>query len=292
MIDVLIIGAGPGGLACALYLAKNGVKVHVYEKEHYLNDKVCGDGLSIECIPELEKLDITIDDLLAIGANKITRKFEIIQSRYFETIYPITCLGLSRLKLVTYLYEKATRLGVNVYFNKNVRKIVKSDAYYIINDELKCKNLVIASGITSSLVKDKPNDLPLGISSRVYGKSDKLSSDAFYFKYDDRYGNGYAWAFPIGDNLWNIGVFNSDKKGDLKKIYETFEKSLFDEYMIFERYDRKPQGAFIGSSKMEVLIQEEAIGDAAYMANYSSGEGITYAIRSGIEKAKEILKRV
>ena len=62
--------------------------------------------------------------------------------------------------------------------------------------------------------------------------------------------------------------------------------------MIFERYDRKPQGAFIGSSKKEVLIQEEAIGDAAYMANYSSGEGITYAIRSGIEKAKEILKRV
>ena len=292
MIDVLIVGAGPGGLASAIYLAINGVKVHVFEKDEYLNDKVCGDGLSTQCIPELEKIGISLNDLLSFGANKILRKFEIIQSRYFETIYPRACLGISRLKLISYLYQKAIGLGVNIYFNKNVRKIVKNNAYYLIDDDFKCKHLILACGITSTLVEYKASDLPLGISSRVYATSDKLSFDAFYFKYDERYGNGYAWVFPIGNNLWNIGVFNSDKKEELKMTYEAFEKALFNEYMVFQKYDRKPQGAFIGASMCEVLIKEEAIGDAAYMASHSSGEGITYAIRSGIEKAREILKRL
>ena len=30
--DVLIVGAGPGGLACAMLLAKAGVKVTILEK--------------------------------------------------------------------------------------------------------------------------------------------------------------------------------------------------------------------------------------------------------------------
>ena len=290
MLDALIIGAGPGGLSCAIYLALNGIKVDIFEKDECLKDKVCGDGLSIVCMEELEKLNISLYDLLSIGANKIIRKFEIIQSRYFETKYPRDCLGLSRPKLISYLYRKAISLGVKLHFGINVKQIVKNDDYYLINQVVKCKNLVLACGITSSLIDNKPDDLPLGISSRVYAKSEKLHNDAFYFKYAETYGNGYAWVFPIGENLWNIGVFNSDKKSSLKKIYQDFEDILFKEYMTFEKYDRKPGGAFIGASQKGVLINENAIGDAAYKALHSSGEGITFAIRTGIEKAKEILK--
>ena len=35
-IHVALIGSGPASLACALYLAQNGVKVSIYEKESYL----------------------------------------------------------------------------------------------------------------------------------------------------------------------------------------------------------------------------------------------------------------
>ena len=289
MLDVAIIGSGPAGLSCAIKLALEGQQVDVYERRAKLDDKVCGDGLSVECIKVLSELNITTDNLISIGAKPIKRKFELYDYGQFEKIYPLTCLGLPRIKLDNYLYKLATNLGVRFHFSYNVNNLNKTENGYIINGEIKTKYLVLACGIASSLVKEIKEDIPLGISSRVVGTSERLHSDAFYFKYAPKYGSGYAWVFPVGDNLWNIGVFNGDKKEEIKQTYKEFEEILFKEFIKFERYDRIPGGAFIGASLQDVDIDENAIGDAGYKAIYSSGEGVTFAIKSGIEKAKQIL---
>ena len=47
MIDVIVIGAGPAGTACAKKLAKNGVSVKVFDKRAEIGaPKRCGEGLS------------------------------------------------------------------------------------------------------------------------------------------------------------------------------------------------------------------------------------------------------
>ena len=54
--SVIIVGAGPGGLACASLLAEHGVDVLVLERKPKVGPKVCGGGITweglIKRIPE------------------------------------------------------------------------------------------------------------------------------------------------------------------------------------------------------------------------------------------------
>ncbi|WP_153305383.1 FAD-dependent oxidoreductase, partial [Variovorax soli] len=43
--DVLVIGAGPAGSACAQVLARAGLDVLLCDRHAFPRDKVCGDGL-------------------------------------------------------------------------------------------------------------------------------------------------------------------------------------------------------------------------------------------------------
>ena len=52
-----IIGAGPGGCAAALQLAKHGVDTLLIDKAKFPRDKVCGDALSGKVVRALERLD-------------------------------------------------------------------------------------------------------------------------------------------------------------------------------------------------------------------------------------------
>lgn len=55
--DVCIVGAGPGGCAAALQLAKHGVDTVLVDKAVFPRDKVCGDALSGKVMRSLERLD-------------------------------------------------------------------------------------------------------------------------------------------------------------------------------------------------------------------------------------------
>jgi flavin-dependent dehydrogenase len=51
--DVVIIGAGPAGCACALTLKDSGLKVAMLEKASFPRDKVCGDAIPGRAIKTL-----------------------------------------------------------------------------------------------------------------------------------------------------------------------------------------------------------------------------------------------
>lgn len=55
-VDVAIIGAGPGGAATALHLARAGVGSVLLDKAAFPRDKICGDALSGKVISELRRL--------------------------------------------------------------------------------------------------------------------------------------------------------------------------------------------------------------------------------------------
>src|SRR4051812_36612398 len=56
--DVLIVGGGPAGSACAAFCAKAGLRVLVLEREIFPREKVCGDCLNPSCWPSLERLGV------------------------------------------------------------------------------------------------------------------------------------------------------------------------------------------------------------------------------------------
>jgi choline dehydrogenase-like flavoprotein len=50
--DVIIVGAGPGGLACARALAGSGKRVLVLEKAASLGKKICAGELTAKVLPD------------------------------------------------------------------------------------------------------------------------------------------------------------------------------------------------------------------------------------------------
>src|SRR3990170_3832161 len=44
--DTIVVGAGPGGSAAALQLARQGRRVLLLDRQEFPRDKTCGDGLS------------------------------------------------------------------------------------------------------------------------------------------------------------------------------------------------------------------------------------------------------
>ncbi|MGM0607565.1 MAG: FAD-dependent oxidoreductase [Candidatus Muiribacteriota bacterium] len=82
-----IIGAGPAGLSCAWFLAKNNVKVTVYESK-----KICG-GMASHAIPSFrlpdEKIKLDVEVLKQAGVHFVTEitvgkdiSFEILKKDY------------------------------------------------------------------------------------------------------------------------------------------------------------------------------------------------------------------
>ena len=280
--DCLIVGAGIAGLALGICLTRKGRSVAVLEAKKTLNDKACGDGISLACFPLFETPGITEDDLLERGANPIYRKYEYWGDKWKVIRYKKPSFGLSRAAIMDALYTKALEQGVEIFFGEKAEKYEETDGIYILNERFAGKNLVDASGAISSFSTTPPSDLPFGISSRIWGEAKDLDPNAFHFFYGREFEGGYGWLFPIGDRLWNIGTWNVTNPKNVLPTYRDFERDVAFAKIRFEGYDRAPGGAFIGASFEKTHSSLPRIGDAAYHASYSSGEGITYALYDAI----------
>ena len=67
MHDVLVVGGGPSGAACAYWLADAGWDVVLVEKKRFPREKTCGDGLTPRAVRQLQ--DMGLEGALA-GAHR------------------------------------------------------------------------------------------------------------------------------------------------------------------------------------------------------------------------------
>lgn len=289
--EVIIVGCGPAGMACAISLCKQEKRVLILESREAITGKVCGDGLTVRAIKDLKKIGI---DPSALEGKKVFKKVEYKDDRSttnsFRDLFDFEYeYGISRDVLDKCMLDLAISCGARVIFNQKVSNIKKIDDRYCVNGLYIGKEIVLACGAIGGGplggVK-RPQNVPVGMSSRVIGRCD-YPNDSFHYFYSDAYGDGYAWLFPVGDNLWNVGVWSSNRK-DIKKLYELFEKKVFvGEY----EYERAPKGALIGATNMKNEKKSEyiCIGDCAYNADYYTGEGVSIAIEDGITVAERII---
>ncbi|MCB0973180.1 MAG: FAD-dependent monooxygenase, partial [Actinobacteria bacterium] len=57
-VDVLVVGAGPGGSAAGYWLARSGVRVLMVERKVFPRDKTCGDGLTPRAVRQLTDMGL------------------------------------------------------------------------------------------------------------------------------------------------------------------------------------------------------------------------------------------
>jgi electron-transferring-flavoprotein dehydrogenase len=191
--DVLVVGAGPAGLACALHLANlikahnaSGAKpelsaenIYVLEKgreigAHQLSGAIMNPKALAELVPDFEKsapLDTAVTDSAALFfTEKSSFRFPITPPPFVNTGNYVVSLS----KIVKWLGEKVEAAGVNVFKefggaqliyerdgiggviteDKGVDKNGKPKDNYQPGYELRAKVTVLAEGTRGSLTKE------------------------------------------------------------------------------------------------------------------------------------------
>ena len=119
--EVAIIGAGVAGACAAIELSRAGAAVLLLEKETGPHHKVCGEFISGECLPVLQKLGI---DFEALGATHIHQVVLQAGRASLSAPLPFGARGLSRLALDHQLILSAEASGAHVARGTLVKRVL------------------------------------------------------------------------------------------------------------------------------------------------------------------------
>jgi hypothetical protein len=110
---VTILGGGPAGSAAAISAIQSGGQVHLIEKSRFPRHKVCGEFLSPEIAPVLDRLGVWHQFLKQEPAP--IRRFALhFRKSEKQCRLPEAAYGLSRYRFDQLLLDEAVRLGANV----------------------------------------------------------------------------------------------------------------------------------------------------------------------------------
>lgn len=268
--ETIIIGAGPGGLSCALTLARQGKDVLLLEKKQRIGHKVCAGG-------------VTWSGLFnRIPAELIERTFisQYIRSNRQQTVITSSTpmiATVNREKLGRWQSEEAGKAGVRIITGCHVRSI--TDKMVTTDQGIYSYRYLVGADGSSSLVRaylDLPvKDAGVGINYDVQGFFPRMEwhLNTRLFK------NGYAWIFPHSDHA-SIGAYINRSDLPAKMLHERFLQWTTEHKINLG--GSKPRAALInfdyrGWKFGNIFL----VGDAAGLASGLTGEGIFPAILSG-----------
>jgi menaquinone-9 beta-reductase len=313
--DVLVVGGGPSGAACAYWLASAGHDVVMVESKSYPREKTCGDGLTPRSVKQLEDMGLR-DDLAAAG-----HRYEGLRSHGFGKTLELTWPDhpslpgygyvITRKDLDALVAQRAQKAGATVWEKAEATAPIVSGGLLrgaqIARKadpsappvEVRASYTVVADGAMSrfgrSLGTSRNRSYPLGLAIRGYYTSpmhDQPWIDS-WLDIRDKAGNvlpGYGWIFPVGDGRVNVGVgllstFNQWKAVNTTHLMESFVQYAPVEWDLRPETccgpptgGRLPMGLSVGP---RVGPNYLIVGDATGTINPFNGEGIAYAYESG-----------
>lgn len=146
--EVVIVGAGPAGIATAIAAAQKGVSVTVLDSRKPPIDKPCGEGLLPEAVEALGKVGISLNSDIAFPFSGI--RFCDETSSATAGISSGQAFGLRRTKLHQLLTERALKAGVAFYWGARISNL-SSRGVTANGTFFPCKWLVGADGQNSAV---------------------------------------------------------------------------------------------------------------------------------------------
>lgn len=276
--SVVIVGAGPGGLACARRLAENGLDVVVLERKSVVGPKVCGGG-------------ITWDGLISrVPENLIEKSFpeQYIRSNYQQTLFrsadPIVAT-IHREVLGEWMRSQAETAGAIIKTSCPVNRIT-DDFVSTSQGDFSYRYLVGADG-SSSIVRKYlrlgSEKVGVGIDFQVPGNFDRME----WHLNHGRFNNGYGWIFPYKD-IASVGIYGAKPYNNPGKMLAALRH-----WAIAQKIPTtglKPRAGLINFDYRGWHFGNRMlIGDAAGLASGLTGEGMYSALVSGETAAEVIL---
>jgi flavin-dependent dehydrogenase len=314
--DAIIIGGGPAGTSTAITLAARGVRVLVLEEKRMPRAKLCGEFITPESFPTLERLGV-MSAMMRAGAQRLTQLSLVVASgkRVRTPLAAMSnvaewAMSLSRARFDQVLFDRAREVGADCREGIVVKqcrvedgsvrgvealsladgKMVRYDAPLIID----------ASGRNSRLMVSREERRAGPRGSRLYGLKAHLAHiegiaeqvELYFFP------QGYGGLSLVEDNLVNLCFIAGERTfraagGDPTKI---IEQTVMRNALARERL----RGAEVVGKWHSVgplafghrrLSQNGvlAVGDASGMIDPFTGTGIQIALRTGELAAQAII---
>jgi menaquinone-9 beta-reductase len=133
--NVSIIGGGLAGLISGILLSRRGIPCRLFEKKSYPFHRVCGEYISNEARPFLEKNGLFPEEF---SPPKLAR-FQLSSATGRTAILPLDVggFGISRYTFDSWLFEKAKMEGVEFNLGSDVEAVEQDGDKFIIKTQVK-----------------------------------------------------------------------------------------------------------------------------------------------------------
>jgi len=293
--DVLIVGGGPAGSACAWKLRDSGLDVAILDKHVFPRNKVCGGWITPAVLTELEI------DPAEYARTRVLQPITGFRTGSMagpavETLYgkPVS-YGIRRYEFDDFLLRRS---GARLIQGTSLSHVERSGGEWIVNRDIRAGMLVGAGGhfcpVAQFLGSKTGRESIVAAQEAEFEMDERQTAQCailpeipeLYFCSDVK---GYGWCFRK-KNILNVGLGRLDSHGlpghaaDFLKFLKRTGRLRFDPpallghaYLLYGKTTRNvvADGALL-------------VGDAAGMAYAQSGEGIRPAIESALLAANVI----
>ncbi|MFM8247033.1 MAG: NAD(P)/FAD-dependent oxidoreductase [Burkholderiaceae bacterium] len=310
--EVLVLGAGPAGSACAQTLAALGWDVLLVDQYDFPRDKVCGDGLIPDAHRALERLGVADEVRSRSNSAQYVRCFSP-SGRHVDVAGQLSVLP--RRDLDHILVRSAQRAGVRFHtpwrFESLLRAEGRVEGAYLSSRAasvlVRTRHIVLATGASSKALQQSGLCIrrsPSAMALRGYLFNPALQQvfphlEVFWHR---RLSPGYGWIFPCGEGIFNVGIGVIDshhaKRGrmrdvNLSKMLANF-LALHPSAQALVRGGEwlgAPKGAPLRNSLDGAEVSAPGVlvtGEAAGSTYAFTGEGIGKALETGILAAESL----
>jgi len=286
---ILVIGAGLAGLTYAHKAVKDGEKVVVWEKDHTLGSKPCGEAVldnALDSLPltEREKADVTLSHV-----RRVRLKFP---DRLPERVVDVDsgAVIVDKHRLLETLAKVVESEGVQILRGKlfTREQAMKLDADIIVDASGFVRITHVGEGVVAPVL-------------RGYHRSTGfISGDELLVEFDGE-GMGYFWIFPYGDN-YNVGFGGLYSSSTLRAKLQHY----LTKYGLNDAYDVRGAGIVVSGPLKQwwgYLYGRPVIriGESGGVVNPLLGEGNREAIldalghrdiRERVRRATEVFRVV
>ncbi|HEV2634901.1 MAG TPA: NAD(P)/FAD-dependent oxidoreductase [Actinocrinis sp.] len=275
MIDLLVVGGGPAGLATAILGAQAGMEVVVAEPRSAPVDKACGEGLMPAAVGRLRTLGVEPSGHVIRGIRYQDAKHSV------DALFRggATGLGVRRTVLHEAMAARAAELGVRTVPTRVTGFDQSPDC--VEAEGIRARYLVGADGLHSSirracgLVPDPTRRPRFGL-RRHYRMAPWTDLVEVHWA-----AGSEAYVTPVSDDVIGVAILG---RADAE-AHEHFDERLSAFPLLYKRLtDAEPATAVRGAGPLRQDVRRRGrsnvllVGDASGYIDALTGEGISVAL--------------
>ncbi len=295
----IIIGGGIAGLLSAIQLQTQDIPCLVVEKKHFPFHRVCGEYISNEAKPFLEKLDLFPESLQPPSISRF--QLSSVRGKSSTMELDLGGFGISRFNFDNFLYEKALGLGVEFLFEEVSSIKFEEDRFAISTSNATLFSRIVVGAFGKRSLLDvklerefvKKRSPFVGVKYHI--KTDHPSDLIALHNFD----GGYCGISNVENGITNLCYLASAKglkqNGNIEALEQNILhqnpllKSIFaNSDFIFDKPEVIGEVSFATKKPAENHII--MVGDAAGMITPLCGNGMAMAIHASKIACELIVK--